>query len=39
MIQAAGMTSIYTIGSICAVLFWAFMMAKLKMESAEGCTY
>ena len=27
-IQAAGMTSIYTIGSICAVLFWAFMMAK-----------
>ena len=28
--QAAGMTSIYTIGSICAVLFWAFMMAKLK---------
>ena len=24
------MTSIYTIGSICAVLFWAFMMAKLK---------
>lgn len=24
--QAAGMTSIYTIGSICAVLFWAFMM-------------
>ena len=29
-IQAAGMTSIYTIGSICAVLFWAFMMAKLK---------
>ncbi len=28
--QAAGMTSIYTVGSICAVLFWAFMMAKLK---------
>ena len=28
--QAAGMTSIYTIGSICAVIFWAFMMAKLK---------
>lgn len=28
--QAAGMTSVYTIGSICAVVFWAFMMAKLK---------
>jgi len=28
--QAAGMTSVYTIGSICAVIFWAFMMAKLK---------
>lgn len=28
--QAAGMTSIYTVGSICAVLFWAFMMARLK---------
>jgi len=29
-LQAAGMTSVYTIGSICAVVFWAFMMAKLK---------
>ncbi len=28
--QSAGMTSIYTVGSILAVLFWAFMMAKLK---------
>lgn len=28
--QAAGLTSIYTFGSIVAVLFWAFMMAKLK---------
>ena len=28
--QAAGMTSIYTVGSLCAVLFWAFMMGKLK---------
>ncbi len=29
-LQAAGMTSVYTIGSLCAVVFWAFMMAKLK---------
>lgn len=28
--QAAGMTSIYTVGSIIAVVFWAIMMAKLK---------
>lgn len=28
--QAAGMTTIYTVGSLCAVIFWAFMMAKLK---------
>ncbi len=28
--QAAGLTSIYTFGSILAVLFWAFMMGKLK---------
>lgn len=29
-IAAAGLTSIYTAGSIIAVLFWAFMMAKLR---------
>ena len=29
-VQAAGMTTIYTLGSLCAVIFWAFMMAKLK---------
>ena len=29
-VAAAGMTSIYTAGSIIAVLFWAFMMAKLR---------
>lgn len=29
-LQAAGMTSIYTVGSLTAVVFWAFMMAKLK---------
>ncbi|HBV67563.1 MAG TPA: MFS transporter [Clostridiales bacterium] len=29
-VQAAGMTSIYTAGSIIAVLFWAIMMGKLK---------
>ena len=28
--QAAGMTSIYTAGSIIAVVFWAIMMGKLK---------
>lgn len=28
--QSAGLTSIYTFGSIAAVIFWAFMMAKLK---------
>ena len=28
--QAAGMTSIYTVGSIIAVVFWAIMMGKLK---------
>lgn len=28
--QAAGMTSIYTAGSIIAVIFWGIMMAKLK---------
>ena len=28
--QAAGMTSIYTVGSIIAVAFWAIMMGKLK---------
>ncbi|ACV21974.1 MFS transporter [Slackia heliotrinireducens] len=29
-VAAAGMTSIYTAGSIIAVLFWAFMMGKLR---------
>lgn len=29
-IQAAGLTSIYTVGSIIAVVFWAFMMGKLR---------
>lgn len=29
-IQAAGMTSIYTFGSIIAVVFWAIMMGKLR---------
>jgi sugar phosphate permease len=29
-IQAAGLTSIYTAGSIMAVIFWAIMMGKLK---------
>ena len=29
-IQAAGMTSIYTVGSILAVVFWAIMMGKLR---------
>ena len=28
--QAAGMTTFYTVGSLAAVVFWAFMMAKLK---------
>lgn len=28
--QAAGLTSVYTIGSIIAVIFWAIMMAKLR---------
>ena len=28
--QAAGMTSIYTVGSIIAAVFWAIMMGKLK---------
>lgn len=28
--QSAGLTSIYTFGSIAAVIFWAFMMGKLK---------
>lgn len=28
--QAAGMTSIYTVGSIIAVVFWAIMMGKLQ---------
>lgn len=29
-LQAAGLTSIYTVGSLCAVIFWAIMMGKLK---------
>lgn len=29
-VAAAGLTSIYTTGSIIAVLFWAFMMGKLR---------
>ena len=29
-VAAAGLTSIYTVGSIIAVLFWAFMMGKLR---------
>ena len=28
--QAAGLTSIYTVGSITAVIFWAIMMGKLR---------
>lgn len=28
--QAAGLTSIYTVGSIIAVIFWAYMMGKLR---------
>ncbi|MGI6499759.1 MAG: MFS transporter [Anaerostipes sp.] len=28
--QAASLTSIFTLGSLAAVIFWAFMMAKLK---------
>ncbi len=31
-VAAAGLTSIYTAGSIIAVLFWAFMMGKLRWE-------
>ena len=38
-IQAAGMTSIYTIGSICAVTFLGVHDGKIKMEPAEGCPY
>ena len=30
--QAAGMTTMYTVGSIVAVVFWAVMMAKLKWK-------
>jgi len=29
-IQSAGLTSVYTVGSIIAVIFWAIMMGKLK---------
>lgn len=33
--QAAGMSTMYTLGSICAVLFWAVMMAKLKWNPVK----
>lgn len=29
-VAAAGLTSIYTVGSVIAVIFWAFMMGKLR---------
>lgn len=34
-VAAAGMTSIYTAGSIIAVLFWAFMMGKLRWNPTK----
>lgn len=33
--QAASLTSVYTIGSIIAVLFWAFMMGKLRWNPVK----
>lgn len=33
--QAAGLTSIYTVGSLVAVIFWAFMMAKLRWNPVK----
>lgn len=34
-VAAAGLTSIYTAGSIIAVLFWAFMMGKLRWNPTK----
>lgn len=34
-VAAAGLTSIYTAGSIIAVLFWAFMMGKLRWNPVK----
>lgn len=34
-VAAAGLTSIYTVGSLIAVLFWAFMMGKLRWNPAK----
>lgn len=33
--QAAGMTSIYTVGSIIAVIFWAILMGKLRWNPVK----
>lgn len=33
--QSAGLTSIYTVGSLVAVVFWAFMMAKLRWNPVK----
>lgn len=34
-VAAAGLTSVYTVGSITAVLFWAFMMGKLRWNPVK----
>ncbi|MGI6590793.1 MAG: MFS transporter [Eggerthellaceae bacterium] len=34
-VAAAGLTSIYTVGSLVAVLFWAFMMGKLRWNPVK----
>lgn len=34
-VAAAGLTSVYTAGSIIAVLFWAFMMGKLRWNPVK----
>ncbi|EOH87980.1 MFS transporter [Enterococcus pallens] len=34
-LQAAGMTSIYTVGSIIAVIFWAILMGKLRWNPVK----
>lgn len=34
-VAAAGLTSIYTVGSLVAVLFWAFMMSKLRWNPVK----
>ncbi len=34
-VAAAGLTSIYTVGSLIAVLFWAFMMSKLRWNPVK----